>query len=92
MMHGNEVQTSILAINMRDELRNNAFEFRRVRECGRGHLDHDGIAYPLRIVLEELLKGPELFNWIVSSCWTFGREKWERDGRMCPDDLCGDNT
>lgn len=60
MMNRYEIQTPVLAINMRDELADLPLEFWRVRQRRRSHLDHDHIPDPLWVVLQELLKCAEL--------------------------------
>lgn len=60
VMHGDEVQRAIFAVDVGDELRNLPFELGRVRQ-GRGRdLDEDDVANPLGVVLEQLLEGAKL--------------------------------
>ena len=61
-MNGNEVQRTVLAVDVRDELRDLALKLWRVRERGRGDLDEDHVADPLRVVLEQLLKHAQLLD------------------------------
>ena len=60
VMHRDEVERTILAVDMRDELRHLPLELRRVGQCGRRHLDEDDVPDPLRIVLQELLECAQL--------------------------------
>ena len=62
MMNRDEVQRSVLAVDVRDELRHLALKLRRVRERGRRDLDEDDVADPLRVVLEQLLERAQLLQ------------------------------
>ena len=62
MMHRDEVQRSVLAVDVRDELRHLALELRRVRQRGGRDLNEDDVADPLRVVLEQLLKHAQLLD------------------------------
>ena len=59
-MYRYEIQASILAINMRDKLRHDAFKFGRVCKGRRGDLDHDDIPDPLGVILEKFLESTKL--------------------------------
>jgi len=62
MMDRNKIEGSIFAIDMRDKLGNLSLEFRRVRQGRRRHLDHDNVADPLRIIIEQLFESMKLGN------------------------------
>lgn len=59
-MYGNEIQTPILPIDMCDQLAHNALQLRRVCERRTCNLDHDDVADPFWVRLEELLECAEL--------------------------------
>jgi hypothetical protein len=61
MMNGDEIQTPILPIDMRNKLADLPLQLGRIRQRRRRHLDHDHIPDPLWVVLQELLKRAELF-------------------------------
>ena len=67
MMHRDEVQRSVLAVDVRDELRHLALELRRVRERGRRDLDEDDVADPLRVVLQQFLECAQLLHDTLDS-------------------------
>ena len=60
MMHGDEVQRTVLPVDMGDELGYLTFELRRVCQRGRRDLNKDDIADPLRVVLEQLFERAQL--------------------------------
>lgn len=60
MVHGNEVQGTVLSVDVRDELRDLSLKLGGIRERGRRDLDKDNFALPLWIVLEKLLKSAQL--------------------------------
>lgn len=62
MMNRDEVQGSILSVDMSNKLAHHPFELWRVGQGRAGNLDHDDIAHPLGIVLQELLECTELIN------------------------------
>ena len=62
MMDRNKIEGSIFAIDMRDKLGNLSLEFRRVRQGRRRHLDHDNVADPLRIIVEQFFESMKLGN------------------------------
>ena len=62
VVHGDEVERAVLAVDVGDELGDDAFELGGVGECGRGDLDHDDVADPFWVVLQELLECPELVS------------------------------
>ena len=59
-MHRDEVERTILAVDMRNELRYLPLELRRVRQRGRRDLDENDIPDPLRVILQELLERAQL--------------------------------
>ena len=60
VMHRDEVQRAILAIDVCNELGDLALEPGRVGQRGRCDLDQDDIPNPLRIIMQQLLERTEL--------------------------------
>lgn len=67
VVHGDEIQASVLSIDVSNELTNHALKLGGVGKSGTRHLDHDDVADPLRVVLKQLLKCPKLYEWSDSS-------------------------
>lgn len=66
MVHRNEVERPVFAVDMRDKLGHLALELGRVGERGRRHLDEDDVPDPLRVVLQKLLECAQLVRAGVS--------------------------
>jgi hypothetical protein len=62
VVDGDEIQASILSIDVSNELTNHALEFGGVGKSGTRYLDHDDVADPLRVILKELFKCPKLYE------------------------------
>lgn len=76
-MDRDEVQTSIFTIDVRNEFADLPLKLGRVRQGGRGDLDHDNIANPLREILEELLKRAKLRNTrSASPSWPYQEDSF----------------
>ena len=61
-MYGNEIEASVLSVDPSNQFTDLSLQLRRVRQAGTCHLDEDDLIPPLRIVMEELLKGLELLD------------------------------
>ena len=61
VMHRDEVQRTVLAVDVRNEFRNLTLELGRVCQRGRSDLDKDNVPNPLWVIVEELLEGTELY-------------------------------
>lgn len=62
VVHGDKVEASVLAVNVGHELTDHALELGRIGERGARHLDHDDVAHPFRVVLQELFERAKLYN------------------------------
>ena len=62
MVHRDEVERAVLAVDVRDELGHLALELRRVRHGARRDLDEDDVPDPLRVVLQQLLERAQLLH------------------------------
>lgn len=60
VVHRDEIKRTILAVDVRDELRHLPLELRGVGQRGRRHLDENDISDPLRVLLQELLERAQL--------------------------------
>lgn len=67
MMHGYEIQTSVLSIDMCDQFRHLTLQFGRIRECRRSYLDKDDLSLPFRVIMQEFLKRTQLGHVCVVS-------------------------
>lgn len=66
MVYRDEVKRTVLSVDVRDELRDLALEFGRIRERRRRDLDEHDIPDPLRVILQQLLEGTELDREVVN--------------------------
>ena len=55
-MHGNEIERTVLSIDVGHKFGDLTLELGRVGQGGGRHLDQDNVANPLRVVLQQLLK------------------------------------
>lgn len=60
MVHWDEVQRTVLSVDVRNQLGHLSFELGRVRQSGRGNLDEHNVTLPLRVFLKELLECSQL--------------------------------
>lgn len=59
-MDGDEVETSVLAVDVGHKFAHKPFEFRRIGQSGARHLNHDDVANPFRVILQQFFKRTEL--------------------------------
>lgn len=57
-MDGNEVQRTVLSVDVSDKLGYLTLQFRRVCQGRRSDLDKDNLPDPLRIIFKKFLEGP----------------------------------
>lgn len=60
MVDGNEIEASVFAIDVGDELADHTLQLGRVGKGRAGDLDHDDIANPLGVVLQQLFECTKL--------------------------------
>jgi hypothetical protein len=62
MVHRNEIQATILAIDAAHELADLSFEFGSVGKCRRSNLNKDDSTYPLGVVVQQFGERAQLLN------------------------------
>ena len=68
VMYGDKVQRTILSIDVGNEFADHTLKFGRIGQGRACDLNHDDVAHPLRVVLQELLECTELRKQLDSSC------------------------
>lgn len=61
-MDRNEIERTVFAIDVSDDLGYLSLQFRRIREGGRRNLYKNDVANPLRVVLKEFFKRTKLIQ------------------------------
>jgi hypothetical protein len=57
MVDGNEVQRTILSVDVSDEFGHLTLQFWRICQGGRGNLDKDDLSDPLWVILQQFFEG-----------------------------------
>lgn len=60
MVDWDKIQTSVLAVDVGDELADLPLEFRGISQRGGRHLDHDCLPDPFWVIFQEFLKCAKL--------------------------------
>lgn len=72
MVDGNEVQRTILSVDVSNELRYLMLQFWRVCQGRRGNLNENDLSDPLRVVLQQFFEGSQLRVEVLSESWGKG--------------------